>query len=104
MSSHTPASPEPSKCTATNVIPASVSRSHSARIATLAAACSGGSACCMFDGSFSMGFSFQLRELCCSREPQSQDRDFTFHCMSTKRNSGPQSLVPSEEESAPDDH
>src|ERR1700722_3189583 len=104
MSSFTPSSPEPSKCTATKVIPASVSPSHSARMATLASACSGGSACCMFDGSFSMGFSFQLRELGCGREPQSQDRDFTFYCRSTKRNFGPQSLVPSEEEGAPDDH
>jgi hypothetical protein len=58
----------------------------------------------MFDGSFSMGFSLQLRELCCSREPQSLEKDFTFYCSSTKRNFGPQSLVPSVEKSAPDDH
>src|SRR6266576_1616905 len=104
MSSFTPSSPEPSKCTATKVIPASANRWHSARIATLAAACSGGSACCMFDGSFSMGFCFQLRDLCCSREPQSQDRDFRFYCRVNEAKLWTAVAVPSKEESAPDDY
>src|SRR5260370_27967691 len=104
MSSLMPSSPEPSKWTATKVIPASANRSHSARIAASAAACSSGSACSEFDGLFSMGFSFQLRELGCSREPQGQDRDFTFYCTSRQRNLGPKSLVPGEEESPPNYH
>src|SRR5260370_21331175 len=104
MSSLMPSSTEQWKWTATKVIPASANRSHSARIAALAAACSGGSACSEFDGLFSMGFSFQLRELGCSLELQGQDRDFTFYCTSAKRNFGPKSLVPGEEESAPNYH
>src|ERR1700691_161806 len=58
MSSFTPSSPEPSKCTATNVIPASANRSHAARIAAFAAASSGESDCSEFDGPFSMGLPF----------------------------------------------
>src|SRR6266853_2288925 len=59
MSSFTPSSPEPSKCTATNVIPTSANRSHSAMMAAFAAAFSGGSACSRFDALFSMGLSFR---------------------------------------------
>src|ERR1700730_5173242 len=62
MSSLTPSSPEPSKWTATKVIPASTNRSQSARIAAFAAACSGGIDCSEFDGSGSIGFSFQHRK------------------------------------------
>jgi len=56
---------EPSKCTATNVISASANRSHAARIAALAAACSGGSDCSTLDSLF-MEFSFQRRKSCCN--------------------------------------
>src|SRR6202158_1299896 len=60
MSSFTPSSPEPSKCTATNVIPASANRSHAARIAAFAAASSCESDCSEFDGPFSMGLPFNV--------------------------------------------
>src|SRR5258708_12993997 len=101
MSSLMPSSPEPSKWTATKVIPASANRSHSARIAALAAACSGGSACSELDGLFSMGFFFQLRELGCSLEPQAQDRDFTFYFTPANQPFAPHSPHPSEQHSTP---
>src|ERR1700721_270130 len=98
MSSLTPSSPESSKWAATNVIPPSANRSHSARIAALAAACSGGK--CLVCIWWFVGHSV-LRS---SSKNGGQDRDSTFYCASAKRSLRTASLVPGEEKRAPDDH